>query len=201
MSAFERFAVQRLLDQAADLGVELPAELRDVGALFHDAGTWPARRWAELNPRVEPESAGCCWGEVHRGHEHCLCWIAEFDVEQAEPRPPTGPADIAPEPTMCGDCAFRPGSPERADEWMASALYASASEGKPFFCHRGMRRPVRWRHPDGRVVDGSRDDWQPPMVRGLPYQADGSPGRLCTGWAAVAGHTHSASTSPEGIPE
>nr|MDT0660822.1 hypothetical protein [Micromonospora sp. DSM 115978] len=54
----------------------------------------------------------------------------------------------------------------------------------PFWCHQGMRRPFRWEHPDGRTVDGSPDDYQPPTLAGVPFRADGSPGLLCAGWAA-----------------
>lgn len=52
-----------------------------------------------------------------------------------------------------------------------------------------MRRPVRWEHPDGRTIDGSPDDWQPAIINGLPYRADGRPGLLCAGWAARAART------------
>jgi hypothetical protein len=112
--------------------------------------------------------------------------VPVFDVEQQRPRPPAGPEELAVQRALCGDCAFRKGSPERADEWTESALFDLAASSVPFWCHQGMRRPVRWEHPDGRTVAGSTDDWQPPMVAGIPYQADGTPGLLCAGWAARA---------------
>ncbi|MEU4754889.1 hypothetical protein AB0F93_28345, partial [Micromonospora tulbaghiae] len=107
-----------------------------------------------------------------------------FDVDQADPQLVTSPADITVRARMCGDCAYRPGSPERSEEFMAEELLALPEEGKAFYCHDGMRRPARWEHPDGRVVDGSTDDWQPPMVAGVPYRVAGRPGLLCAGWAA-----------------
>lgn len=187
MSAFERHAVQRILDRAHAAGVDIPAELHVADAMFH-GGTYPARVWAEANPGVD--DGCCCWGSIARGPDHCDCWVPVFELEQAEPCPPAGPDDIAARKSMCGDCAFRPGSPERSDEWTAEALYASAESGRPFWCHDGLRRPAYWLHPDGRRVEGSPDDWQPPIVAGIPYRADGRPGLLCAGWAAVAAARH-----------
>jgi hypothetical protein len=116
----------------------------------------------------------------------CYCWRPVFDVEQADPIPPASPDDIGVQARMCGDCAFRKGSPERAYEFEEEALFSLADEGTPFYCHDGMRRPVRWEHPDGRSIPGDPADWQPPMVCGLPYRTDGRPGLLCAGWAARA---------------
>jgi hypothetical protein len=181
MSAFERHAVQRLLDQAAALGVDTTG--LNLSTVFHDEGSYAARRWVEDHP--DDEGAGCCWGSV-LDPRRCSCWTPIFEVGQQPPRPPTCAEELKARPAMCGDCAFRPGSPERADEWTADALYDSARTGVPFWCHDGMRRPARWVHPDGRTVEGSPDDWQPTKVGNIPYRADGSPGLLCAGWAAVA---------------
>ena len=116
------------------------------------------------------------------GLEGCTCWVPVYDVAQVDP----APGDLEPRAAMCGDCAFRPGSPERADEWTREALYDLAEPGRPaFFCHDGMRRPVAWRHPAGPEVPGHPDDWQPPIRAGVPYRADGRPGLLCAGWTAV----------------
>lgn len=180
MSAFERRAVQRIVDQATDAGVTIPAEL--TAYLECGGGSYAARAWADAHPDFE--GTGCCWGEVHGGPAHCICWKPIYEQEQQSPRPPAGPQDLHAQTRMCGDCAFRKGSPERADEWSESALLELAAEGTPFWCHEGMRRPVRWEHPEGRTVVGSPDDWQPPMVAGVPYRLDGSPGLVCAGWAA-----------------
>lgn len=61
-----------------------------------------------------------------------------------------------------------------------------------FWCHQGIRRPVAYRHPDGRVrpVEDSAD-YRPPMGKvaptgeQVPYRADGTPAERCAGWAQV----------------
>lgn len=118
----------------------------------------------------------CCMGAVFNGARGCTCWVPVYDMEQAEPR-----TSIEPETRtrMCGDCAYRPDSPERAaDPDFGLAL-------SNFWCHRGIRRPKHWRHPDGRVRPGSPDDYQPPIINGVPYRADGRPAARCGGWAAM----------------
>lgn len=95
---------------------------------------------------------------------------------------------------MCGDCAFRKDSPERREAFLEEALMELPTTGQPFYCHEDMRRPVRWEHPDGRTVEGSTADWQPPIIGGLPYRLDGRPGLLCAGWAARADAVDRAST-------
>jgi hypothetical protein len=182
VSDFERYAVARVVREAEQLGVEVPGELCNIDAAPHD-GSYAARRWAQLHP--DDDATICCYGSVDRP-DRCTCWQPVYAVEQAPPRPPADPGDLQVQEGMCGDCAFRPGSPERGDEWMAEALYAAAAGGIPFWCHQGMRRPDHWLHPDGRRVEGSSDDWQPPIVNRIPYRADGAPGLLCAGWAAVA---------------
>lgn len=185
MSGFEKFAVQRLIRQADRLGVEIPPDLREIEATcLTGDGSGGARLWADTHPG---EDIPChCWGYVLNGPAGCICWEPVFDVEQAPPRPLGGPQDLQPRDRMCGDCAFRPGSPERADSFSEEALLELAQTGEPFWCHQGMRRPIYWRHPDGRMVDGSPADYQPAALNSVPYQADGSPGLLCAGWTAVA---------------
>lgn len=40
---------------------------------------------------------------------------------------------------MCHDCAFRPGSPERADAYgVWSRILRGVAENHPFFCHQTM---------------------------------------------------------------
>jgi MoaA/NifB/PqqE/SkfB family radical SAM enzyme len=64
------------------------------------------------------------------------------------------------------------------------------TRGDIFWCHQGIRRVVEYRHPDGRVypvpplaagVDGA---YEPPIIDGRPYKADGTPADVCAGWWA-----------------
>lgn len=48
-----------------------------------------------------------------------------------------------------------------------------------------MRQPAHWRHPSGAMTPGSPMNYQPPIVDGTPYKADGTPGDLCAGWVAL----------------
>lgn len=196
---FWDLAVRRLIDQvdAAGAGDEVPEELRRRYAP-EATHVWGynvlvgAKLWAEQHPD-DPAPDTCCWGAALSGPRGCTCWETVFDVDQQPPRPPQSPAELKPRDGMCGDCAFRPGSPERAEQWTADALMDLARSGEPFWCHQGMRRPVGWLHPSGLSVAGCPDDWRPPTRNGVPYQIDGSVGLLCAGWAAVA-----ASAATEG---
>jgi hypothetical protein len=181
VSALERDAVQHLIDKATAAGVPVPAEIAGLVERLDHGSSYPARAWAEAHP--DEDQVPCCMGSIH-DPEGCTCWTPVYDTDQATPRPPTSAGDLQVQAAMCGDCAYRPGSPERADQWLADELYALPAQGKAFYCHDGMRRPAYWQHPDGRRVDGAPDDWQPPMRGGIPYRADGSPGLLCAGWMA-----------------
>lgn len=183
-SAFERHAAERVLELAYAAGVMVPDDLARAVAMC-GTGSYAARTWAREHP--DDALRGCCDGEI-QDPELCVCWVPEYDLEQAPARPPAGPGDLEIAAAMCGDCAFRPDSPERADDWTAEALMELPATGRPFYCHTGIRRPARWRHPDGRVVDGAPDDYQPLIVASLPYRADGQPALLCAGWAAIAAH-------------
>lgn len=122
----------------------------------------------------------CCMGVAVYGPERCTCWEPVFDVEQAE-------ADTSIEVVTCekccDDCAFRNGSPERTEEMGEDELMDIVASGT-FFCHKGMRRVVGWRHPDGRYREAARDDYKPLIVGGVAYQIDGKPAKRCAGWAA-----------------
>lgn len=188
MSTFEQYAVQRLIDKAAAAGVDVPDTITEIASSLATAGhcgSYPASAWAEQNPG-DDYPVGCCIGNDMYGPERCTCWKPVFELEQQPPQPPQRPEDIETQPRMCGDCAFRKDSPERAEGFLEDALYAMAGAGQPFYCHEGMRRPAYWLHPDGRRVGGSTADWQPPIVAGLPYRADGRPGLLCAGWMGRA---------------
>ena len=185
MNALEQSIVQRVIDRAVAAGVPVPEEISAIRDRAGEHTLSGARLWLAAHPE-DQEVRGCCWGEIVKGPEYCLCWEPVFDVNQQPPSAPLQPGDIMPAPAMCGDCAYRPGSPERQLPGGHDELLDLAASGQAFYCHTGMRRPTRWEHPDGRAVAGSPNDWQPPMVGGVPYRVDGSPGLLCAGWAAVA---------------
>jgi hypothetical protein len=187
VSAFELAAVQRVVDEGLSMGIQPPPEIVDVlNRLSTDGFHWmyPARRWQELHP--DDDRPWCCEAAANDS-TRCTCWVAEYDdVQSAELQPVTCLADLAVRPRGCSDCAYLPGSAERREAFLADELMAAPAEGRAFYCHDGMRRPARWRHPDGRVVDGHPDAWEPPIAGGVPYRLDGSPALLCAGWAARA---------------
>jgi hypothetical protein len=181
VSGFERYAIQRLIDQIREVGGDVPPEV--TSTLAAHVGSYPARTWAAEHP--DEDRAPCCYASWN-DPDRCSCWRPVYDVEQTEPRPPERAEDLRVRGNLCGDCAFRKGSPERADAWSEEALFTAAGTGIPFWCHDGMRRPSHWVHPDGRVVEGDPADYTPPTRSGIPYRADGSPGLLCAGWMARA---------------
>jgi hypothetical protein len=133
----------------------------------------------------------CCYAAGMNGPNACTCWEPVYDREQAEPR--RGMPQIPVPVRMCergpdgeGGCAYRPHSPERDGDTTyqgdTEEMEELAMTGHPFFCHAGMRRVVAWRHPVGIEIPGHPADYAPPIVGGVPYQADGSPGVLCAGW-------------------
>jgi hypothetical protein len=138
-------------------------------------------------PDVGNAEVPCCYGSAEYGPARCTCWESVYEVEQTEPRTDL---DAAVRPSMCVDCAYRPGSPERTgdpkaagDEYLLRRLVES---GDPFWCHQGIRRPTHWRHPSGATVPGSPFAYSPPIIDGRPYKADGTPADYCGGWAAQA---------------
>jgi hypothetical protein len=187
VSAFELAAVQRVVDEGLAMGIQPPPEIVAVlDRLATDGFHWvyPARQWHELHP--DDDSLACCEAAAY-DPVRCTCWVAEYDDVQSTELQPVGClADLTVRARGCSDCAYLPGSPERAEAFLADELMAAPVEGRPFYCHDGMLRPARWRHPAGRVVDGHPDAWEPPMVGDVPYRLDGSPGLLCAGWAARA---------------
>jgi hypothetical protein len=139
------------------------------------------RDWPET-----PTTGMCCMGSAARGPSSCTCWEPVYDVEQAAPR--TDGLLFGCRSSMCKDCAYRPGSPERRGDEEAAGdqelLDDLVVRGQPFWCHQGMRRPVRYRHPSGVVVAASPLEYAPPQSGGRLFKADGSPADLCFGWAA-----------------
>lgn len=140
-----------------------------------------------------PDTGGtCCYGAAVYGPHRCTCWVEVYDLEQTPPDEQTVTflsAGIRPNTrrSMCPDCAYRPKSPERTGdegyEGDAEDLEMFARSSR-FYCHSGMRRPVRLRHPSGVEIDGHPAAYRPPIVDGVPYRADGTPGELCAGWDA-----------------
>lgn len=141
------------------------------------AGNWPD---------VGNDEVPCCYGAAEYGYANCTCWTAVFDEEQQSVQ-----TDLTPpvRTSMCVDCAYRPKSPERSGDpeaaASAQALQALVDSGSPFWCHQGMRRPTHWIHPSGATAPASPLNYQPPIVGSTPYKADGTPGEICGGWAAL----------------
>lgn len=131
-----------------------------------------------------PTTGMCCMGSAMGGAGRCTCWEPVYDLEQAEPQLD---APTVTRSSMCDDCAYRPGSPERAGQEDAGAdeegLDALVYSGSPFTCHKGIRRPIRWLHPSGVEIPGSPLDYRPPIHGARPYQANGLPAEVCGGWA------------------
>lgn len=140
--------------------------------------TWAADSYAEPGG-APPELYSCCWGAVVHGLVGCTCWEPEYDQAQT---PPAGGDHVGLRASPCGDCAYDPaGSPER-DEDGGFALGELVAAGEPFYCHAGMRRVVRWRHPAGETVDAPAGCYEPAAYDGVPCRADGRPAGVCAGW-------------------
>jgi hypothetical protein len=122
--------------------------------------------------------AGCCIGSAVYGPGRCTCWQPVFDETQAPAR-----VELEPETRVkcCDDCAYRPGSPE--DDEIRDEL---RELNGTFWCHVGMRRPRAYRHPSGVERPGNPMDYQPLVIDGVPYRADGTPAARCAGWSAHA---------------
>lgn len=187
MSGLEQRAVDRVVTEARAAGVPIPTEILSLQARLEHGTGEPWRRWLELHPGADPDHPsviGCCMGAAVYGPSRCTCWEPVYDVDQADPRPPTCDDELQTRTTRCSDCAYLRSSKERADPLTAEELLELPLRGERFWCHDGMRRPVAYRHPALGDVPASGDDWQPPTVAGVPFRTDGSPGLLCAGWAA-----------------
>jgi hypothetical protein len=180
----ERRSIAALIEKAKKMGLgdQVPPVLLNM-VEGHGPSNGGAIGWDRLHPD-DDQFYGCCWGDTNKGPAYCTCWVPEFDLPQTDPiAPADGEVQVRPG-GLCGDCAYRPGSPEMAEDYSAETLRSLPAHGQTFWCHDGIRRPTRWVHPDGRVVDGAPDDYQPPIVAGRPHRADGRVGHLCAGWAA-----------------
>lgn len=116
----------------------------------------------------------------------CTCWEPVFNLNQ---QPPQAGLEADVRPSMCHDCAYRPGSPEHTGDPDAGAdaddLQALVDTGSVFWCHQGMRQPIHWQHPSGATTPASPLNYQPPITEDKPWKADGTPGDICAGWAAL----------------
>jgi hypothetical protein len=162
----------------ADLARELIDARRDCGAAV------PSVCGMGQVPPDLPDAGPCCIGWAVYGPHRCTCWEPVYDLEQQ----PLQPGRMGLPSAMCADCAYRPGSPERRGEdgynGSAEDLDDMVISGEPFACHQGIRKPVKWVHPSGAEVAGHPAGYDPPIVSGTPYKADGRPADLCAGWAA-----------------
>jgi hypothetical protein len=141
-----------------------------------------------LTPEQEAaiEASGCCGSSAIFGAHRCVCWEVVYDLEQAAVDDTAQPGQRA---DMCADCAYRPDSPERNGDpnqvGSEPGELDDIARGSVFWCHQGIRRKVAMRHPTlGFVVEPVGVGYDPPIVSGVPFKADGSPGDRCAGWAA-----------------
>ena len=140
-----------------------------------------------------PDASGgipCCMGYAAGGPGFCTCWEPVVDLKQ---QPFNGDETIPTAEVPCHDCAYRKGSPERAgaDGYSGDedTLFHIAATGKAvFFCHQGVPRTLKWRHPSGMEIEAHPASYQYSfaIVNGerLPLKADGSIASLCGGYCA-----------------
>lgn len=136
----------------------------------------------------------CCYGAAMGGPRECSCWRPVHDLEQATPRTEL---DAGVMPKMCGDCAYKPGSPERRDDpdvvASSAQLEQLVDQAVSFWCHNGLARLTHFIHPPTGTIftpAGTESAFQPPIIDGRPYKADGTPGDYCAGWSARMLHRH-----------
>lgn len=153
---------------------------------------WPATPGQDENP--------CCMGAALDGPGGCTCWRPVYDLEQ-QPLNLGVPEVRA---SMCEDCAYRPNSPERTGNPDTTGdpekLQRLVDDGVPFWCHVGIRRPIRWEHPSGATFAGSEFDYSPPAVGSTPFKADGTPADICGGWAAKRLKAIAKASNQDGSP-
>jgi hypothetical protein len=135
-------------------------------------------------PLPDAGEGGCCMGSAAMGAQWCTCWETVYDLDQK----PVRPGEAVARKTPCHDCAYRAGSPERSGDERYTGdedfLARIVRTGEKFWCHQGLRRAVKLRHPSGAEVVIETDHYDPPKNGAVPHKADGTPGDLCAGWAA-----------------
>lgn len=150
-----------------------------------------------VTPPNAPEigDSTCCMGAIHDGPSACTCWVPVFNAEQQPPDEETAhllAAGIKPSVRpggMCGNCAYRPDSPEKTGDpnyhGDADQLEAWAANGDRFWCHDGLLTVTEWVHePSGTRIPATTQTYTPPQRDGVPYRTDGNAGYLCAGWDA-----------------
>lgn len=123
----------------------------------------------------------CCMASAMRGPRACSCWQPIYDLDQITEL--ALDAAVETRSSCCDDCAYRNGSPERADGY-DDELSELAGSRSVFACHQGMRRVIFWRHPDGRELPAGDGAYDPPVVGAVAFKADGQPAERCAGWAS-----------------
>lgn len=145
-------------------------------------------------PPIDPDGA-CCWTAVQTEGTDCSCWEP---IYSATPTRDVQAGPPAVRDSMCHDCAYRPGSPERTEQ---GGGQLDVDRRRPFVCHQGM--PVllgytvpSWQGNDGVWQTGAfcvvarlvhdRDNFGP-ITRGpTAWKTDGTLADVCGGWASVA---------------
>jgi hypothetical protein len=97
----------------------------------------------------------CCYGAIMFGESRCTCWEPVYDAEQLPPLA----GKVQTLSTCCDDCAYRNGSPEKLKGEDDHLFDIAAGEASKFYCHKGMRQVIFWKHPDGREKPGG--DYHP----------------------------------------
>lgn len=143
--------------------------------------------------RTLTELRHCCADAVEFGPTCCTCWEEIYDIDQA---PIDRVAMVATRLSMCDDCAYRPGSPERSGDPRYMARNEAGDGGLPdvpagatFWCHQGIRKPIAYRHSTlGIEIPAKTDHYSPAIFerdgQAIPFKADGSPAERCAGWFA-----------------
>jgi hypothetical protein len=138
---------------------EHPAQLRPGS---------PGGAGVNARHRIAPICAGC--GSRHlvtayaEGGHYGVCLHCER-LQELETR-----AD--PSRQLCDDCAFRPGSPERADPWgWMRMTERHIEDGVPFYCHKGL----------ALEFDPQKAMMTVKVAPGLEAEATRKP---CAGWLA-----------------
>ena len=96
----------------------------------------------EMNARhtITPICGGCgCDNLLLHEADNCTYAVCQVCLRLQEVEVRANPCTH-----MCDNCAFRPGSPERADPYLWFQIEeATIIGGQPFYCHKGMNAVLR----------------------------------------------------------